>query len=82
MVDLEDGTRLTDMGSLRALAGVESAELAGNRLSVWLKDLSDGTAGVLGWLAAGGQRFGHVASEAPSLETVFLTLTGRSLRDS
>jgi hypothetical protein len=29
-----------------------------------------------------GHLYRHVASERPDLETVFLTLTGRSLRDS
>jgi ABC-2 type transport system ATP-binding protein len=57
-------------------------ELTGNRLSIWLRDLSDGAAGVLGWLSAGGYRIENVSTEKPNLETVFLTLTGRSLRDS
>jgi ABC-2 type transport system ATP-binding protein len=81
LIDLVDGARLGDVDALRAVAGVQSAELIGNRLSVWLKDLSDGAPGVLGWLSAGGQRFENVSNEVPNLETVFLTLTGRSLRD-
>lgn len=82
LIDLVDGTRLGDASALRAVPGVQSAELNGNRLSVWLKDLSDGAPGVLQWLAEGGHSFEHLSSEAPNLETVFLTLTGRSLRDS
>ncbi len=82
LVDLCDGSKLGDAGALKAVPGVQSADLTGNRLSVWLKDLSDGAPGVLGWLAAGGHSFEHLSSEAPNLETVFLTLTGRSLRDS
>jgi ABC-2 type transport system ATP-binding protein len=79
VIDLVDGI---DPAGLRRIPGVEAAELNGNQLSVWLKDLSDGAPGVLGWLAAGRHRFDHVATEAPTLETVFLTMTGRSLRDS
>ena len=82
LIDLMDAGKLTDVGALKRVPGVESAELTGNRLSVWLKDLSEGAPGVLGWLSAGGHRFDKVLNEAPSLETVFLTLTGRSLRDS
>ena len=36
---------------------------------------------ILGWLVDRGHRFQHLGSEQPSLETVFLNLTGRSLRD-
>jgi ABC-2 type transport system ATP-binding protein len=82
LIDLVDGAKLSDAGPVRAVPGVQSAELAGNQLSVWLQDLSDFAPGVLGWLAAGGHRFDHVSSETPNLETVFLTLTGKSLRDS
>ncbi len=82
LIDLVDGSKLSDPSALKAVPGVQSAELIGNRLSVWLKDLSDGAPGVLAWLATGGHPFDHVSSEAPNLETVFLTLTGRSLRDS
>ena len=67
---------------LAAVAGVESAQLQGQRLSIWLRDLVADTPRVLDWLGSHGHRYEHVASEAPSLETVFLTLTGRSLRDS
>lgn len=71
-----------DPAGLRTVPGVEAAEVQGNRLSVWLKDLSDATPGVFAWLSAGSHRFENVTTEAPSLETVFLTMTGRSLRDS
>jgi hypothetical protein len=38
--------------------------------------------GVLRWLSDNGHSYHHVSSEQPDLETVFLTLTGRSLRDA
>src|SRR5262245_104364 len=70
------------LAALQALPQVTSAELADGRLTVGLNDLASGSAGVLGWLAASGHACSHVASERGDLETVFLTLTGRSLRDS
>lgn len=68
--------------ALRALPEVESAELRDGVLEVGLHDLSSGAPATLRWLSDNGQRYQHVISERPDLETVFLTLTGRSLRDS
>ena len=65
-----------------ALPGVKSAELKQSTLRVGVHDLSREASGVLRWLAENGHSFHHVSSEQPDLETVFLTLTGRSLRDS
>ncbi len=41
-----------DPAAIRGISGVESVELEGNRLSVWLKDLTDGAPKVLSWLSA------------------------------
>ena len=38
-------------------------------------------AGVLGVLAAAGLSYGRVLSEPPTLNDVFLEITGRALRD-
>jgi ABC-2 type transport system ATP-binding protein len=65
-----------------ALPEVKSAALDENTLRVGVHDLSRGAPGVLRWLAENGRSYHHVSSEQPDLETVFLTLTGRSLRDS
>ena len=73
-----NGLRMED---LRQLPGVESADWHGEALQIGLRDLSTDSAGILGWLAERGHRFQHLASERASLETIFLTLTGRSLRD-
>jgi ABC-2 type transport system ATP-binding protein len=67
---------------LLALSEVKSAELKEGALRVGVRDLSAGANAVLQWLAANGHTYHHVTSERPDLETVFLTLTGRSLRDS
>jgi ABC-2 type transport system ATP-binding protein len=64
------------------LPEVKSAELVQGILRVGVHDLSRGAPGVLRWLAENGHSYHHVSSEQPDLETVFLTLTGRSLRDS
>ncbi len=60
--------------------GAEWIERNGRVLRVGLADLND-SRHVLEWLSSGGLRFDHVASERANLEAVFLTLTGRSLRD-
>jgi ABC-2 type transport system ATP-binding protein len=67
---------------LLALSEVKSAELEQSTLRVGVHDLSRGAPGILRWLSENGHSYHHVSSEQPTLETVFLTLTGRSLRDS
>lgn len=81
-VELEDGARnalLVD--DLARLPGVESAELHGSGVRIAVRNLAEDSALVLQWLAQQGYRVQHLGSERASLETVFLTLTGRSLRD-
>ena len=65
-----------------ALPEVKSAVLEQGTLRVGVHDLSREAPGVLRWLSENGHPYHHVSSEQPDLETVFLTLTGRSLRDS
>jgi len=77
-LDAADGFKPEKM---LALPGVKSAELKQNTLRVGVHDLSREAPGVLRWLAENGHSFHHLSSEQPDLETVFLTLTGRSLRD-
>jgi ABC-2 type transport system ATP-binding protein len=66
---------------LGKLPGVQSAEMRGGSLKIGLRDLSTEAPKVLEWLVGRGHPFQHVSSELASLESVFLTLTGRSLRD-
>jgi ABC-2 type transport system ATP-binding protein len=68
-------------GDVRALPAVASAEIAGGTLSVALDDLAAGAPAVLSLLQQRGVAYDHVVSERGDLETVFLTLTGRTLRD-
>jgi len=78
-LDRPDGFKAERM---LALPEVKSAGLEQNTLRVGVHDLSRGAPGVLRWLSENGHSYHHVSSEQPNLETVFLTLTGRSLRDS
>ena len=64
------------------LPEVKSAELEQSTLRVGVQDLSRDAPGILSWLSQNGHSYHHFSSERPDLETVFLTLTGRSLRDS
>ena len=81
-IELEHGADGLRLEELRALAGVRSADMEGGALKVGVQDLATETPRVLAWLLERGHRYQHVASERGNLETVFLSLTGRSLRDS
>src|ERR1700675_2637017 len=78
-LDHADGLKPEQM---LTLPEVKSAELHEGTLRVGVHDLSRGAPSVLRWLAENGHSYHHVSSEQPDLETVFLTLTGRGLRDS
>jgi ABC-2 type transport system ATP-binding protein len=78
-LDHVDGFKAEQM---LALPEVKSAELKQTTLRVGVHDLSRGAPSILGWLSANGHSYRSLSSEQPNLETVFLTLTGRSLRDA
>src|SRR5215467_8687810 len=79
VVELEDGGPPID--EFRSLAVVESAELKGSQLRVGIRRLTADAPAILQWLVDHGHPYRHVVSERADLETVFLSLTGRSLRD-
>ena len=81
-VELEDGHNEVRLDQFAALPGVLSAKIETGTLRVGVADLATETPHLLEWLVDRGHRYRHVASERADLETVFLTLTGRSLRDS
>ncbi len=71
-----------NFGALEPLrAMVREAVLHGRQLRLGLERL-DALPDLLQWLNSNGGAFLHVATERPTLETVFLQLTGRSLRDT
>ncbi|HVW11871.1 MAG TPA: ABC transporter ATP-binding protein [Bryobacteraceae bacterium] len=81
-VELETAAGAFPLDDLRELIEVQSAEFADGALRVGVGNLAADTPRVLEWLNARGQSFTHLVTERPDLETVFLTLTGRKLRDS
>jgi ABC-2 type transport system ATP-binding protein len=81
-IELDGRAEEPCLDQLKALPWVQTAELLAGILKVGLKDLSAGAPKILQWLDDGGHPYLHVVSERADLETVFLTLTGRSLRDS
>ena len=74
-----DGLRLEE---LRGFPDDRTAEITEGVLKVGVRNLSTDAPGILQWLSDNGHPYSHVVSERPDLETVFLSLTGRSLRDS
>jgi ABC-2 type transport system ATP-binding protein len=66
---------------IRALPGVATANTDNAVLQVTLGDLLEHAPAVLLWLRDHGYRCSHIASQRADLETVFLTLTGRSVRN-
>jgi len=70
-----------DLAVLQQLPGVKHAEQIGDALTVSLDSLAQSSAGVLALLASQGRTVRGIQSGRPSLESLFLTLTGRQLRD-
>jgi ABC-2 type transport system ATP-binding protein len=81
-IELENADGGLRPEDVRVLPEVRSAELAEGVLRVGVHNLSAGAPGILRWLDDNGYPYSHVASDRPDLETVFLNLTGRNLRDS
>lgn len=80
VLDLEvlpDGLTTTVGG----LPGVHRVEVAGNQLRVRVDTVDAGLSVLLSELGRNGARILHVESARPSLESIFLQWTGRSLRD-
>ena len=67
---------------LGALPGVDEVDTVNHTLRARVQDLLEVTPRVLSWLRANGYRCSHIASQRADLETVFLTLTGRSVRNA
>jgi ABC-2 type transport system ATP-binding protein len=80
-VSLAGPHEIVDAGGLGGLPGVERVEATPGRVRVAVADVAATLPGVLLWLTGHGHRYDHVATERASLETVFLALTGRALRD-
>jgi ABC-2 type transport system ATP-binding protein len=73
-----------DMQSLRAVAGVTRVEYDGDRVTVYGRSAEAGApflGGVVQHLSSAGVKFADLRMEQPTLEDVFLQLTGRAMRD-
>jgi len=81
-IELEHADRPLALDELGALAEVRSVARSNGVIRVGVRDLARETPAVLAWLESHGHSWRHLESERASLETVFLTLTGRSMRDS
>jgi ABC-2 type transport system ATP-binding protein len=67
---------------LRSLDGIDQLDYDGRCLRVTVHELLAVSPRVLIWLRERGYRCSHIASQRADLETVFLTLTGRSVRNA
>jgi ABC-2 type transport system ATP-binding protein len=81
-IELDENHNNLPLDEVQALPGVRSARLEAGTLRVGVQDLATETPRILQWLVERRYLYHHVASERADLETVFLTLTGRSLRDA
>ncbi len=70
-----------DLAALGAATGVTRPTQDGTRLHVGVADLGRAAPTLLTWLAAHGHGVHRISSGRADLEDVFLSLTGRQLRD-
>jgi ABC-2 type transport system ATP-binding protein len=76
-----DGSREIDEAALRALAGVKSAHRAGGSWTLQVRAAHETIPVLLQTLETHGMPLTELRTHSPTLEDVFVTLTGRSLRD-
>jgi hypothetical protein len=81
-LELEDPPEGTWIEELAELPGIASVTLEAALLTIGLAELGSGSAVALGWLATRRIAVVHASTERADLETVFLALTGRTLRDA
>lgn len=70
-----------DIAKLKQQAGVQTATQENGRLIVGVDSLTASSSNVLAWLSANGHHVHRISSGRANLETLFLALTGRQLRD-
>jgi ABC-2 type transport system ATP-binding protein len=79
-IELEDLVEGPWLAEVRSLPGVLAANADGGRLAVDVADLASAPA-VLSSVGGSDRKVTHFVTERADLESVFLSLTGRSLRD-
>ena len=70
-----------DLATLGAQPGVSNAAQDGETLTMTITDLGSSLPHVLVWLTSQGHDIRRLTSARANLEDVFLSLTGRQLRD-
>jgi ABC-2 type transport system ATP-binding protein len=70
-----------DADALRALNGVKAAREHGGRWTLEVRELARAVPALLAELARRGLTLGELATHSATLEDVFVSLTGRQLRD-
>lgn len=70
------------LDELRRVPGVRCAVLDGPRLTLDVGEISENAPAVFEFLRGRGQKMVYFSSDRPNLESVFLSLTGKKLRDS
>jgi ABC-2 type transport system ATP-binding protein len=80
-IELTGDPAVFPLAELLTIPEVKSAGIENRILKVGVHDLAEGAPKTLQWLADHRHPYTHVVTERPDLETVFLSLTGRSLRD-
>ena len=80
-IELEGEPSPALVQNVRGIAGVRAATADGERLLLEVDDLIDTAPRVLQAIAQSGATVRNFSSERADLESVFLTLTGHSLRD-
>ena len=79
-IELEvDGS--VDLAGLARQPGIDRPTQDGTRLRAGVSDLGHAAPALLSWLAANGHAVHRISSGRAELEDVFLSLTGRQLRD-
>jgi ABC-2 type transport system ATP-binding protein len=80
-ITVDDGAALPSHAALAALAGVRDVRLAPPQVSLGSLAIHETIPAVLGVLAAAGVPVRELATHSATLEDVFVSLTGRHLRD-
>jgi ABC-2 type transport system ATP-binding protein len=70
------------LDGLRTVDGVSAAVWDGSTLQVTVRDLLENSPRVIVWLRERNYRCSHLTSQRADLETVFLSLTGRRVRNA
>jgi ABC-2 type transport system ATP-binding protein len=78
VLDIPDGI---DMGGLRSINGITAVDIDENIIKISSRKDVSNLDKIISWFSSSGLSIKNFESRTPDLETVFLSLTGRKLRD-